>query len=133
MLLVASKRVADEVVDQVGDRHAATFSDVVQHVPVEVAERARQAAREVHADTLVTVGGGSAVGLAKAVALDLDLPTRPSDPAQVTGPSGMNALAHCVEAFYGPGANPISAALATEGIRALAAGLRCSAAGWASP
>jgi maleylacetate reductase len=35
----------------------------------------------------------------------------------------MNALAHCVEAFYGPGANPISSALASEGIRALAAGL----------
>jgi len=44
-------------------------------------------------------------------------------PAQVTGSSGMNALAHCVEAFYGPGANPLSSALATEGIRALAAGL----------
>jgi maleylacetate reductase len=166
VLLVASKRVADEVVDRLGDRHAATFSDVVQHVPVEVAERARQAAREIHADALVTVGGGSAVGLAKAVALDLDLPIvavpttyagselttiyglsqdgrkrtgrdprvlpkvvlydpalTVSLPPQVTGPSGMNALAHCVEALYGPGANPVSAVLATEGIRALAAGL----------
>jgi alcohol dehydrogenase class IV len=35
----------------------------------------------------------------------------------------MNALAHGVEAFYGPGANPISTALAVEGIRDLADGL----------
>jgi maleylacetate reductase len=166
VLLVASKRVADELADRLGGRHAATFNEVVQHVPVEVAERARQLAREVGADGLVAVGGGSAVGLAKAVALDLGLPIVAvpttyagseltaiyglsqggrkrtgrdprvlpkvvlydpartlSLPPEVTGPSGMNALAHCVEAFYGPGANPISSALATEGIRALAAGL----------
>jgi len=166
VLLVASKRVADDLAERLGDRHAATCSEIVQHVPVEVAERATTLARQVDADALVTVGGGSAVGLAKAVALDLAIPivavpttyagselttiyglsqdrrkqtgrdprvlpkvvlydpalTR-SLPPQVTGPSGMNALAHCVEAFYGPGANPISAALATEGIRALAAGL----------
>ena len=28
-------------------------------------------------------------------------------PASIAGPSGMNALAHCVEALYGPGANPV--------------------------
>jgi alcohol dehydrogenase class IV len=166
VLLVASKRVADELTERLGDRHAATFSEIVQHVPVEVAERARQLARQVEADSLVAVGGGSAVGVAKAVALDLELPivavpttyagseltmiyglsqdgrkqtgrdprvlprvvlydpalTVPLPP-QVTGPSGMNALAHGVEAFYGPGANPVSTALAVEGIRALAAGL----------
>jgi maleylacetate reductase len=165
-LLVASKRVADDLAERVGDRHAATCSEIVQHVPVEVAERATSLAREVDADALVAVGGGSAVGLAKAVALDLNLPivavpttyagselttiyglskdgrkqtgrdprvlpkvvlydpalTVPLPP-QVTGPSGMNALAHGVEAFYGPGANPISTALAVEGIRALADGL----------
>jgi maleylacetate reductase len=44
-------------------------------------------------------------------------------PPEVTGPSGMNALAHCVEALYAPGANPVTALLATEGARALARGL----------
>jgi maleylacetate reductase len=165
-LLVASTRVADDLAERLGERHAATCSEIVQHVPVEVAERATKLAREVDADALVTVGGGSAVGLAKAVALDLAIPivavpttyagselttiyglsqdgrkrtgrdprvlpkvvlydpalTVPLPP-QVTAPSGMNALAHGVEAFYGPGANPISTALAVEGIRALAAGL----------
>ena len=166
VLLVASKRVADDLAERLGDRHAATCSEIVQHVPVEVAERATTLARQVDADALVTVGGGSAVGLAKAVALDLAIPivaapttyagselttiyglsqdgrkrtgrdprvlpkvvlydpalTR-SLPPQVAGSSGMNALAHGVEAFYGPGANPISTALAVEGIRDLAAGL----------
>ena len=35
----------------------------------------------------------------------------------------MNALAHCVDALWGPGANPITAALAAEGARALRDGL----------
>jgi alcohol dehydrogenase class IV len=44
-------------------------------------------------------------------------------PPAITGPSGMNAMAHCVEAFYAPGGNPITSLLAEEGIRRLAAGL----------
>ena len=43
-------------------------------------------------------------------------------PAAVTGPSAMNAIAHCVEALYVPAANPVTSMLATEGIRALAQG-----------
>ncbi|MFN8203558.1 MAG: iron-containing alcohol dehydrogenase [Solirubrobacteraceae bacterium] len=34
----------------------------------------------------------------------------------------MNAMAHCVEAFYAPAANPITSLMAEEGIRALARG-----------
>lgn len=44
-------------------------------------------------------------------------------PSDLTAVSGLNALAHCVEAFWGAGANPASAALAERGIRALADGL----------
>jgi len=44
-------------------------------------------------------------------------------PPSVAGPSGMNALAHCVEALYAAEPNPITALKAAEGIRALAAGL----------
>src|SRR4029453_12159647 len=44
-------------------------------------------------------------------------------PAGVTGPSGMNALAHCAEALYAPGANPVTSLLAAEGARRLAGGL----------
>jgi maleylacetate reductase len=44
-------------------------------------------------------------------------------PAFITGPSAINAMAHCVEAFYGPGANPITSLMAEEGIRAIARGV----------
>jgi alcohol dehydrogenase class IV len=50
------------------------YDEVVMHVPVEVAGRARQAAAEHSVDALVSVGGGSTTGLAKAIALTTGLP-----------------------------------------------------------
>ncbi|PZP19550.1 MAG: maleylacetate reductase, partial [Kocuria rhizophila] len=50
------------------------WDEVVQHVPVELAEKARAAASEAKVDALVTVGGGSTIGLGKAVALTSGLP-----------------------------------------------------------
>src|SRR5262249_21714616 len=44
-------------------------------------------------------------------------------PAQVSGPSGMNAIAHCVEGLYARNANPVTSLLAAEGIRTLARAL----------
>jgi maleylacetate reductase len=44
-------------------------------------------------------------------------------PAHVSGPSGMNAMAHCVEALYAFDGNPIVTLMAAEGIRALARSL----------
>lgn len=52
----------------------AHCTDVAPHVPVENAERARALAAESGADLLVSVGGGSTTGLAKAVALTTGLP-----------------------------------------------------------
>jgi maleylacetate reductase len=48
--------------------------DVVMHVPVEVAGRAREAAAANGIDALVSVGGGSTTGLAKAIAMTTGLP-----------------------------------------------------------
>jgi alcohol dehydrogenase class IV len=75
VIVIAAKAeagLADEVTAElpVALRH----DDVVMHVPVEVAEHARQAAAAVGADALVSVGGGSTTGLAKAVALTTGLP-----------------------------------------------------------
>jgi maleylacetate reductase len=53
---------------------AVLHSEVVRHVPVDVAERARAVAKERDVDALVCVGGGSSTGLAKAVALTTGLP-----------------------------------------------------------
>lgn len=44
-------------------------------------------------------------------------------PVEMSAASGMNAMAHCVEAFWAPGRNPISSLAAEEGIRALTTGL----------
>ena len=45
------------------------FTEVVQHVPVELIEKAYQKQKAENTDTLVAIGGGSAIGLAKALAL----------------------------------------------------------------
>ncbi|HEU4625559.1 MAG TPA: maleylacetate reductase [Steroidobacteraceae bacterium] len=37
----------------------------------------------------------------------------------ISGPSGVNAIAHCVEALYAENANPLVSLMAEEGIRAL--------------
>src|SRR5512145_1132227 len=50
-------------------------------------------------------------------ALTLDLPPH------VSAASGMNAMAHCVEALYAHDGNPIVSMMAEEGIRALATAL----------
>jgi maleylacetate reductase len=44
-------------------------------------------------------------------------------PPQVAGPSGMNALAHSVEALYAQNANPMMSSFGQESIRALAEAL----------
>lgn len=45
-------------------------------------------------------------------------------PADLAVASGLNAMAHCVEAYWTPKSNPLIAAIATEGVRALGEGLR---------
>jgi maleylacetate reductase len=62
------------VADALGDRAAGVLPEARMHVPVEVAHRARDLARELGADGCVAVGGGSAVGLGKAIALEHGLP-----------------------------------------------------------
>ncbi|GAA4718718.1 maleylacetate reductase [Phytohabitans rumicis] len=150
---------------------AAWHDEVVMHVPVDVAERARAAATAHDVDALVPVGGGSTTGLAKAIALTTGRPivavpttyagseatnvwgltdagrkTTGSDgrvlpravvydasltlglPVPMSVASGLNALAHCVDSLWAPRADPINAALAGEGIRALNARLPAVAA-----
>ncbi len=52
----------------------ATFDGATMHTPVEVTERALSMVQEVQADCLVAFGGGSTIGLGKALALRTDLP-----------------------------------------------------------
>ena len=65
---------AERLAGRLGDRSAGRLGEVRRHVPVELAERARARFAELGADGLVAVGGGSAIGLAKAVALTTHAP-----------------------------------------------------------
>jgi maleylacetate reductase len=71
--LIASGR-HDGLIDRAGLAAATRCRRVVPHVPAAVAEQARAVAAERGADLIVSIGGGSATGLAKAVALTSGLP-----------------------------------------------------------
>ena len=169
LLLIPSgseQSAARELFAPLAGRIAGTFTGVRPHVPVEVADAARKQAAAVGADAVLSLGGGSATGTAKAVALTTGLPViavpttyagsevtpvwgltegdrkttgvdarvlprlviydpelTVSLPGPVSAASGLNAMAHCVEAFWAPGRNPVSSLTAGEGIRVLAGAL----------
>jgi maleylacetate reductase len=57
-----------------GDLIVGTHTDVRQHVPEGLAAAAVEAARGARADGVVTVGGGSTIGLGKVVAVNTEAP-----------------------------------------------------------
>lgn len=161
VLLIGSARVAHGAL-AAGLPVAARIETVRQHVPAPDAEAARALARSSDADLLVSIGGGSATGLAKAIALETGLPivavpttyagseatamwgitvdnhkttgvdsrvlpvtiVYDSDlfaslPPALAVSSGLNALAHAIDALWAPGAEPLAAANAEIGIRML--------------
>lgn len=65
---------ARDLAQALGPRAAGVFPGAAMHTPVEVTEAALEAVREVNADSVVSVGGGSTTGLGKAIALRTDLP-----------------------------------------------------------
>lgn len=157
---------AREVSGLLGPVAAGVFDQAAAHTPVPVTEKAVDAARAAGADCLVAVGGGSAIGLGKAVALrtglpQLALPTTYAGsemtpilgetqggakttrrlpeilldtvvydvdltmtlPPHVAAVSGLNAMAHAVEALYAQDGDPLAFLTAGEALDALAAAL----------
>ncbi|MBU4529200.1 MAG: maleylacetate reductase [Hoeflea sp.] len=53
---------------QLGALSAGTFCEAAMHTPVEVTEKALEAFRQSGADCVVSIGGGSTIGLGKAIA-----------------------------------------------------------------
>jgi alcohol dehydrogenase class IV len=51
-----------------------TFSKATMHTPVETTQEAVQAAKDLNADSIVSIGGGSTIGLGKAVSIRTGLP-----------------------------------------------------------
>jgi len=76
LVLSTPGRAADvkRIAETLGERYAGLYDKAVMHVPIEVAEDARRVAQELGADCCVAVGGGSTVGLGKAIALTTGLP-----------------------------------------------------------
>jgi maleylacetate reductase len=77
IMIISGRQEADAaaaVGAQLGDDLAGRIPEVMQHVPVEIAARAIEAAHEARVGVVVSIGGGSATGLAKAVARDTGLP-----------------------------------------------------------
>src|SRR5215510_13900283 len=65
---------AEEAARRLGDMAAAIYAEAVMHVPIEIARAAREEAKRLDADCYVAIGGGSTVGLGKAIALESGLP-----------------------------------------------------------
>ena len=65
---------AMEMAQDVGDTAVGVFTKAAMHTPVAITEEAVRHAKEVRADCLLAIGGGSTTGLSKAIALRTDLP-----------------------------------------------------------
>jgi maleylacetate reductase len=157
---------ATMVAERLGKRSVGLFDQATMHTPVTVTEAALAVVRDRDVDGVVSVGGGSTIGLGKAIALRTDLPqvavpttyagsemtpiigeTKDGEkttqrtrrvlpettiydvsltltlPASISATSGMNAIAHAVEALYAEERNPIISLMAEAAIGALARAL----------
>ena len=70
----SARTTGDDIARALGANMADRIDEVVMHVPVGFAAQAIAQARKGEVDLLLCVGGGSATGLAKAVALQTGLP-----------------------------------------------------------
>jgi maleylacetate reductase len=57
-----------------GEMQITLFYEIVQHVPKASVEKALKVLQEKQCDLIVAIGGGSAIGLAKGIALETGLP-----------------------------------------------------------
>jgi maleylacetate reductase len=176
---------ATSVEDQLGERLVAVFDQVHPHVQAGQVDEAVALAYQNGVHAVIGMGGGSPIGMAKAVASRLEalasghLTAQPvvpviaipttyagsemttvygityaqetpprkvtfsdskiipklvvydplltlSLPPEMTASTGINALAHCIEALYSVRRHPVSTAAAIEGVRHIhCALLRC--------
>jgi len=160
------KTDAERLAAQLGEAAAGVFAGAEMHTPIAVTEAAMAAFSQAGADGVVSFGGGSTIGLGKAIAWRNDTPqivvattyagsevtpilgetegglkTTRRDPrilpetviydpeltlelpVAMSIASGLNAMAHAVEALYAQDRNPIASLQALEGIKALKAAL----------
>jgi len=156
--------IVGKVESCLGEKLVAIFDNVQPHVQDVQVREVLVLAQEKNVDAVIGMGGGSPIGMAKAVGFELHLPiiaipttyagsemtslygithTGENPPSKVTvsdpkiAPSlviydpeltfdlppaltastGINALAHCIEALYSKTRNPLSTAAAVESVR----------------
>jgi maleylacetate reductase len=68
------RQQAESVAALLGEASAGVYDGAEMHVPIEGARKAREHAKAVGADCAVAVGGGSTIGLGKAIALESAIP-----------------------------------------------------------
>ena len=66
--------LAQPIVERLGARAAGLYDRATMHVPIEIARDAQAFARSCGADCAIAIGGGSTIGLGKAIALESSLP-----------------------------------------------------------
>tara|TARA_R110000787_G_scaffold281066_1_gene392157 strand:- start:5579 stop:6664 length:1086 start_codon:yes stop_codon:yes gene_type:complete len=156
----------EKLITNLGDRAVGLYSSATMHTPVEITKDALEVVKKSNADCLIAIGGGSTIGLGKAIAYQTNLPqivlpttyagseatpvlgqtengvksTLKSErvqpeailydaelvrtlPVAMSVTSGLNAMAHAVEALYAKDANRLSTELALSGLRAFVTGL----------
>ena len=179
------------VEEALGSRLVAVFEHVQPHVPDYQVAEALELASENEIDALIGMGGGSSIGMAKAISMALEekrtgqparaafpidqplvpviaIPTTYAGsemtptfgithhndgaarkitltdakitpklvmydplltlnlPPEITASTGINALAHCIEALYSITRNPLSTSVALSGVRSIYTALpRC--------
>ncbi|KAL7893292.1 putative maleylacetate reductase [Trichoderma sp. SZMC 28014] len=145
---------------------AGVFPRATMHTPITITEEAVEMAKSTSSDSVISIGGGSTIGLGKAISfrtnlIHLAIPTTyagsevtpvlgetqdgrkmtKSDPkilpsiviydvdltmtlpVALTAASGVNAIAHAIEALYAQNGNPIINLMALEGVKSLAESL----------
>lgn len=163
----SAKNWAEQVNEQLGELVVQHIDHVVMHVPDEFSAPIVDQSKKLGIDLVISIGGGSATGLGKILALDvgvdlLAIPTTYAgsemttiwgrtrngekltgrnqsvmpktviyDPAltyslplNISANSGMNAIAHAVEAMYAPNCSPEVESASLEGIEIFSKSLR---------
>lgn len=168
LILTTAQQAAEgeKLASLLGDLATGVYSEAAMHTPVAVTDDALEDYRSTGADGVVAIGGGSTIGLGKAIALRTDCPQlvvpttyagsemtsiigQTEDglkttqktmkvlpetviydvdytlglPGVMSVTSGMNAVAHAVEALYAENANPVLSLMAEDGIRSLVGAL----------
>lgn len=99
ILSTAGQRAyADRVRALLGPLAADVFAGAVMHTPVEVTETALALTSSLQIDGLIAIGGGSAIGLSKALAVRTDLP-QIVIPTTYAGSEATPVLGETVEGF----------------------------------